>query len=124
MLMPEPLIDDETYAELRELEVSAMTLTADLYRSPAKDGDGKFGEPEQINDEPLACEVIPVGLAEKRGIAPPGLAGGQADSVGLLPYGTDIKEGDELHIDVTVYTVGGVARHSTVVACALSEMRG
>ena len=121
--MSEPLIDESTYAELRELETNALTSTGDIYRSPAADEDGKVGDPEQQNDDPIPCEIIPRALADKLGIAPPGLAGGRAESVGLLPWGTDISDGDELRSGGIVYAVEGVARHSTVVACALSEVR-
>jgi hypothetical protein len=119
--MSDPFLSASDLVELRALEVQGMFSTCDLYRSPAASG-GKVGAPV-LEDSAIACEIIPAARAERLGIAVPGLAGGRAALVGLLPHGTDVREGDELRASGVTYMVEGVGYHLTVVATALSEVR-
>lgn len=116
--MSDPLIDDETLAELRALEVSGMEVS-DTLATIERDEDTIASD--------VPCTILPAsnsadGMRLHAPIA--GLAGGRASHIGYVPWGTDVLEGDLLHVGERSYAVEGIGDLLTSVGLALSEVRG
>jgi hypothetical protein len=111
----EPLIDAETLAELRALEVGGMFATATIERDEATIAE----------DVPFSVQPASINAAGFR-MQPAilGLAGGRAQHVGFMPWGTDVLEGDLIHSGGRSYAVEGVGDLLTSMGLALSEVRG
>ncbi len=113
--MIEPLIDEATYAELRDLETSGMNALASIARD---------GAPSASN---VPFTVIPATISAdgfRLHAAIAGLGGGRASHVGFMPYGTDVADGDVITSSGHTYTVEGVGLLDTSIGLALSEVRG
>jgi hypothetical protein len=110
--MLEPLIDDETFAELRDLEISGMFQQAAIDR----------------DDTPIAsripCTILPILSVQGMQVhaAVIGLGGGRASFIGYMPYGTDIADGDQVREGDRTFVVLGVGRLDTAIGLALSEV--
>jgi hypothetical protein len=110
--MSEPLIDDATFAELRELETSAMGQRAAIVRESVTVGAS------------VPITIIPAiisaqGFSVHAAIA--GLGGGRASHIAFVPWGTDVLDGDVITSDERTYAVCGAGYLDTSVGLALSE---
>jgi hypothetical protein len=109
----EPLIDDATFAELRDLETSAMGQLAAI----ARDGAPIVS---RVPFTVIPAVISASGMAIHAAIA--GLGGGRASHIGFMPWGTDVIDGDVITSLGRTYAVEGVGLLDTSVGLALSEV--
>lgn len=107
--MSEPLLDDETLAELRALEAAGMTLRASITR------DGV----SVVTNVPLSLIVAGSPAIQP---ATDALGGARGAWTGFVPWGTNLRDGDGLTVSGKSYAVQGAATLDTCVVCALSEV--
>lgn len=113
--MDELLLDDETLAELRSLEVGGMPAVATIVRDEAT-----IASSVPFSVQPAIISAS--GMRMQPAI--PGLGGGRATHIGFMPWGTDVLEGDTVQSGGRTYAVEGVGDLLTSIGLALSEVRG
>lgn len=99
-------------------DFGGIGATVDLYRSPAASG-GTVGAQTQIGTA-IPGLIIPATDAQKLGILPQGLGGGQVEYF-LIHAGTaPIRTGDAVRVGTASYPVEGTANWSLAAVCGLS----
>ncbi len=84
--MAKPFLSDRLLVRLRELEIRGMFQQATIERDGAP-----------IASQ-IPCTILPILSVQGMRIhaAVIGLGGGRAGHIGYMPYGTDVKDGDQV----------------------------
>lgn len=112
-------LDPEILEGIRATVETTMRQRVQIWRSPDAVGS-KTGTPTNTGRTSIASIFTPSTTPQIALLAD--LGAGRGSRLGFVPFGTDVRAGDELRIGAVVYQVLATSHPLDMVICALSEV--